>query len=124
MEKRILVIEDEADIREAMVEALTEAGYPTVGMENGAVGLAYALEHHPDLILLDLIMPVMGGQEMLDKLRIDEWGRHARVVIMTAMDDVTNVATAHRNDIADYIIKAHTSLDEVVNKVREALYTS
>ncbi len=123
MKKRILLIEDETDIREAMAEAIEEAGFEVVQAGDGAQGLQIAKNEKPDLILLDLIMPVMDGKETLKKLRQDEWGRNAKVIILTAMDDTVNVAVTHEHNIEDYIIKAHASLDEIVNKVRLAVHT-
>lgn len=116
--KKILIIEDETDIREAMAEAIADAGFTTLTAENGQVGLQIALSEHPNLILLDLMMPVLNGHDTLKKLRADAWGKDAKVIVLTAMDDVTNIANAHQNPIEDYIIKAHTSLDELVKKVR------
>ncbi|MCA9365744.1 response regulator [Candidatus Kaiserbacteria bacterium] len=121
LNKTILIVEDEADIADAIAESLREAEFTVLMAENGSQGMAIALSEQPDLILLDLKMPIMDGHQFLDKLRDDPWGSNARVVVLTAMDDVNNVATAHESKIKDYIIKSHLSLDEVVKKVREAL---
>jgi len=118
MNQRVLIVEDEIDIREAMAEAITEAGYEVFQAENGQVGLIMALSQKPDAILLDIRMPVMDGHEMLKRLRQDVWGRHAKVIMLTSMDDASNVVHAHEEKIDDYIIKAHVSLEEVVTKVR------
>lgn len=123
MDKRILIIEDEPDIREAMAEAITQEGYEALTAENGLVGLELALAERPDIILLDIIMPVMDGHEMLAKLRIHPWGKSVKVIMLTSMDDVKNIGMAHEGSITDYIIKAHSSLDEIVNKVKMAIYT-
>lgn len=123
MDKRILIIEDEPDIREAMAEAITQAGYEALTAENGQVGLEMALAERPDIILLDIIMPIMDGHEMLAKLRIHPWGKSVKVIMLTSMDDVKNIGMAHEGSITDYIIKAHSSLDEIVNKVKMAIYT-
>lgn len=120
----VLIVEDEIDIREAMAEAITEAGFTVSTAENGAVGLQAALSEHPDLILLDIVMPIMDGHEVLQKLRQDAWGRQARVIMLTSMDDVKNIATAHEGAIADYIIKAHSSLDDIVKKVRMTIHST
>lgn len=122
MSKQILIVEDEADIREAIADAITDAGYDVHTATNGIEGLEKAKELHPDLLLVDLIMPKMDGNTMLRKLREDKWGKQARVVVLTAMDDVVNVASTHEHDIQDYIIKSHASLDEILNKVRLALH--
>lgn len=118
MNKRVLIVEDEVDIREAMAEALSDAGFEVLQAENGQVGLIMAKSQHPDAILLDIRMPIMDGHEMLKRLREDEWGKDAKVIMLTSMDDVTNIANAHAGKITDYIIKAHVSLEEVVTKVR------
>jgi DNA-binding response OmpR family regulator len=117
------VVEDEADIREAMIDAMTEAGFSVLTAKDGEEGLALAKAEHPDLILLDLVMPIMDGHEMLRRLRQDPWGQTARVIVLTSMDDVSNVASAHTGSITDYIIKAHTSLEDLVKQVRISLYS-
>lgn len=124
MEKKILVVEDEKDIRESVAEALTDAGFEVLTAPNGIDGLALALHEHPDLILLDLVMPGYDGHTVLQKLRQDPWGKGARVVILSAMDDVSNIANAYDGSITSYIIKAHNTLDDIVKKVRESLYTA
>ncbi|MBP9717208.1 MAG: response regulator transcription factor [Candidatus Pacebacteria bacterium] len=124
MEKHILVIEDEIDLREAMAESLREEGYKVTEAENGQVGLDAALRDHPDLILLDLMMPVMNGQEMFRRLREDQWGQKANVVILTAMDDVNNIGLALEAKPLDYFIKAHHSLDDLVKQIRLLIHTN
>lgn len=121
MNKKVLIVEDEREILDAMNEAVTEAGYEVVLAENGEIGLKLALEEKPDLILLDLRMPVMSGFEMLSGLRRDEWGKDVKVIVMTAADDMSSIAEAHQANLTDYMVKAHTSLDELVEKVKEEI---
>lgn len=115
---KILIIEDEPDIRDAMAEAVAEAGFVVITAENGEVGVQKALAEKPDLILLDIVMPIMDGHEVLRKLRQDSWGQSVKVVMLSAMDDIRSIARAHEGSITDYIIKAHSSLDDIVKKVR------
>lgn len=117
----VLIIEDEIDQREAVVEYLERVGYRLIQADNGQDGLALALSEHPDIILLDLVMPIIGGQEVLKKLREDRWGRTAKVVVMSSMDDVRNVGQAYEGGITDYIMKNQVSLEELYKKVREVL---
>jgi CheY-like chemotaxis protein len=119
MNKHILIVEDESDLREAMVEIFTEDGFNVSAAQDGAAGLEMAIAEKPDMILMDLMMPVMDGHEMLKRLRQDPWGRTAHVVVLSAMDDVQNIGQAHEGKLEDYIIKAHTSLEELVKKVKE-----
>ena len=122
MKKRVLIVDDEADIREAMADYLEQNGYRVSQAADGAEGLELAIKDKPDVILLDLMMPVMDGHTMLDKLRQDPWGRNAKVVIMSAMDDVTNIGSAYQTGITEYIIKSNASLEELAKKVREVLF--
>lgn len=124
MSKKILVIEDEPDIREAIAETLSDEGFDVTTASDGMDGLAKALEVRPDLILLDIVMPQMDGHETLEKLRNDPdpWGRSVKVVMLTSMDSAKNVADAYKETISDYIIKSHNSLDEIVKKVKMILF--
>jgi len=121
MRKSILVVEDEIDMREAIETALKNADFHVLTAENGEQGLALALEHEPDLILLDLLMPVMGGQEVLKKLREHPYGERAKVIVLTAMDDIANVGAAYEANISGYITKSETSLRDLVTKVNATL---
>jgi len=123
MRKSILIIEDEADMRDAIATALSKADFHVITAENGEAGYQTAIDHEPDLILLDLMMPVMNGQETLAKLRNHPWGHDAKVVILTAMDDVMNVGTAYEQGISGYITKSTVSLAEIVNQVRKIIHT-
>jgi DNA-binding response OmpR family regulator len=121
MKKTVLIIEDEADIREAMVDYLEQSDYNVLSASDGITGLNTALSEHPDLILLDLMLPAMNGQEVLRKLREDRWGRTAIVIIMSAQDDLSNIGMAYESGVTEYLMKSNASLDELAKKVRETL---
>ncbi len=124
MDKKVLIVEDEPDIREAIAEAIAQVNISVSTAENGQVGLKKALEEEPDLILLDIVMPLMDGHAMLAKLREDSWGKNVKVIMLTSMDDVKSIGQAHEGNIEDYIIKAHSSLDEIVTRVKVALLSN
>ena len=67
--KKILVIEDDANIRESLVELLEMKSYEVLSAENGADGLRMAIEGRPNLILCDVMMPGMNGYEVIEKVR-------------------------------------------------------
>lgn len=121
MRKSILVVEDESDMREAIETALKNADFHVITAENGQDGLEKALEYEPDLILLDLLMPVMGGQEVLKRLRETPFGQTVKIIILTAMDDISNVGTAYEGGISGYITKSETSLHDLVSQVKATL---
>ena len=119
MSKKILIVDDEADIREAIAEVLVGAGYYVTQADNGESGLNMALGQHPDLILLDVTMPIMSGQEMLTKLREDSWGKDVKVAMLTSMDDTKNVAEAYAGNVTDYLVKSQINIDEFVNQINK-----
>ncbi len=88
---RVVIIEDEPEIRESLAELLEYEGYPTLAFENGLVGLRYFEEstEDPCVILLDLMMPVMNGWEFLTRFRA--LGRAAPVVVVSAVSETPEV---------------------------------
>jgi len=124
MEQTILIIEDQEDMREAEASALEAAGFSVLTSGDGGTGLKMALDHKPDLIILDLLLPVMGGQEVLQKLREDDWGETVKVIIATSLDDANNTGKGFEMGISDYIIKNSMSLADIVKTVKAVLSTS
>lgn len=118
---KILVIDDEKDLREALLTSLKSAGCLALGAVDGEEGLQRALTHRPDLILLDINMPRMNGHEMLNQLRRDTWGKNVPVILLTNADDATNISTGIGMKGNDYIIKSQTSLETIVKKVKQYL---
>lgn len=120
-QKTILVIDDEKDLTAAMSTALEDEGFKVLTADDGKEGLAQALEHKPDLILLDILMPEMDGHEVLKRIRADEWGKEAKVVVMTVLDDMDSVAEVLEDGARDYIVKTDIKLEKMVEKVKEVL---
>ncbi len=116
--KKILVIEDEKDIREAICEVLQDEGYEVLSAVNGESGLQQAFAHQPDLIILDIKMPIMNGLTMLGRLREDQWGSSVKVIVMTAMDDPETITQALEGDLSYYLIKSNSSLQDLTDKIK------
>lgn len=123
-DKTILVVEDEVPMSTALGDYLRLEGFAVLKAADGEAGLSLALEKHPDLILLDIVMPRMDGLTMLEKLREDEWGKHVPVFILTNYGDNEKVAEALIDDVSEYFVKSDIKLDEVVLRVKEKLNPS
>lgn len=119
--KTILIVEDEEPMQIALEDILKFEGFSVLKAVNGEEGLSIALREHPDLILLDILMPQMNGLAMLKKLRADEWGKNAKVIVLTNYDEKEYVATALENDTYDYFIKTDIKITEVIKKIKEKL---
>jgi len=117
--RTILVVEDEGLLRELMAEKLRFEGFNTIEASDGDEGLAVALKEHPDLIVLDLLMPKMGGMEVLRHLREDEYGRGIPVIIVSNLSGKEDIAEGAEKGAVEYLIKANFSLDEIVDKIKE-----
>jgi len=114
----VLIVEDDENIRELYSDAFQLAGIAVLKAANGSEGVELALKHHPDAILMDIMMPIMGGHEAVGKIRKDAWGKNAKVVYLTNMTDAENVVHAVERGSEEYIIKANTSVKEVLSLVR------
>ena len=103
MKKRILIVEDEENIIDILAFNLQREGYETIEAMDGATGLEKALEHDPDLILLDLMLPKMDGFEVCRRLR--EQGRSTPIIMLTAREEETDKVLGLELGADDYITK-------------------
>ncbi len=118
---KILIVEDELSIREMYAYKLRSAGYQIFTAHDGQTGLNMAKKHTPDIILLDLRMPHMSGDKMLEKLREHDWGANMRVVVMTNISKEEAPSILRFLSVDRYVVKAHTTPAEVVKIVQEIL---
>ena len=121
--KRILVVDDEEAILKAISDALSNQGFTAIPAKNGEDGLQIAIKQHPDLILLDILMPKMDGMIMMQKLRADEWGKTVPVIILTNVNPNSSsvINSVLRNEPAYYLMKSDVKLEGIVNKIKEVL---
>src|SRR3990167_2344073 len=122
-QKTILIVEDEKSLRDAIVEILRLKEFNPLEAKNGREGVEIALEKHPDLILLDLIMPEMDGMTALKKIREDAWGAQVPVIILTNLsatkEQLVEDMVTHKP--MHYLIKSDWKLHDVVEKIEEIL---
>lgn len=120
----VLIVEDESSIRHPLSEKFAHEGFLVLEAENGEKGLAIAVGKHPDIILLDIIMPVMDGMTMLKKLRAgSEWGKAVPVIVLTNLSsgDEDRMKDIIQTQPSYYLVKTDWKMDDVVAKVREQL---
>ena len=116
--KKLLIVEDEYAILKILRVKFEKFEEIEVSIAtNGKEGLKKAFSGHPDLILLDIIMPHMDGIEMLTELREDEWGKDARVVILTNYPYESKQTSYDKLGPIDFIIKSDRQISEVMEKV-------
>jgi CheY-like chemotaxis protein len=123
-QKTILVVEDEKSIRKAIVDILHIKNFLTLEAEDGEDAVELAFANHPDLILLDLLMPVMDGMTALKKIREDAtWGTNVPVIILTNLsatnEQLVEDMVAHKPMY--YLTKSGWKLHDVVEKIEKIL---
>mgnify|MGYP001559852829 CR=1 FL=1 len=124
LKKTILIVEDELSLRNALCDKLTHEGFAVLEAKNGKEGLEVALREHPDLILLDLVMPKMDGMTMMKKLRGEnEWSKTVPVIILTnlAGDNDQLLQDINETEPSYYIVKSNWKIEDVVAKIQERL---
>jgi len=120
--KTILIVEDELPMLKALSDKFSREGFGTLETKDGEEGLKVALEKKPDLIVLDIFMPVMDGKMMLEKLRADSWGKTVPVIILTNLNpDDKTLAELMKSGPSYYFIKSKWKLEELVEKVKKEL---
>ncbi len=119
--KKILFVEDEAALQQALGEALRQSGYKVIKATDGEVGVRLAKSEQPDLILLDLIMPNKDGYEVLEDLKQDIKTSQIPVIVLTNLEGMKDVEKAIAAGATNYLVKTHYELSEVIEKVRKIL---
>jgi len=117
---RILVVDDETDIVSTVQYRLKFCDFEVITASNGEEGLDKATNEKPDLILLDINMPIMDGHEMLERLRSNPDIKDMPVIMLTAYSDKRDVAKAAELGIADYVTKPF-DFTELMEKISNAL---
>lgn len=121
MSQKILIVEDDQAILEMYQIKLESEGYKVSTASNGQLGLEAAQKIKPDVILLDLMMPEMTGDEMLKKLRSTDWGKKMSVVILTNMGEAEMTESVFEMGIEGFLVKAQYTPTQVIEKLKEIL---
>lgn len=118
---KIAIIEDDVAIAGMYESKLSASGYDVKVAENGKVGLELIASFRPDIILLDLMMPVMNGLEVLQKLKDEPELTRAKIVILSNMGDTETTAKIAGFKVNDRIIKAELTPAQVEERVKAQL---
>lgn len=115
--KKILIVEDDNFVAEVYLAKLSEMGYETVLAQNGEEGLAELKKGKIDLILLDILMPIMGGIEMLEQVKKNEEWKNIPVILLTNIGEKESIQKVREMGVKDYLIKSHFTPAEVIEKI-------
>lgn len=119
--KNVLIVEDEPAVALALSDALTKEGFTVQTAKDGQEGLTQALAEHPDLVITDLKMPNMTGLEMVEKLRADDWGRSAKILILSNLSDLDSLQSAMEKGAFHYMVKGDSNMADIVAAVKKQI---
>jgi len=118
---KVAIIEDDIAISQMYRLKFESDGYEVQTADNGKLGLELIELMKPDIILLDLMMPEMTGDEMLGELRKKPWGEDIKVIILTNMGEEEAPKSLKELNVHSFIVKAEMTPRQVAERVKQAL---
>lgn len=118
--KKIVIIEDDSSLAEIYKIKLEALGYRCFIGYNGVTGLYFTQKEIPDLVLLDIMIPDIAGDKVLEIMRASEWGKDIKVLVMSNLNESEAPQDLRKYGIEDYIVKANISandVDEIVGRI-------
>lgn len=119
--KKILLVEDDDALASVYQTRLDAEGFDLKRVPNGEDALAVALQYHPDLILLDVMMPRVSGFDVLDILRNTPETTNIKVIMLTALSQDSDRQRAESLGVDDYLVKSQVVIADVVAKIKQHL---
>lgn len=116
--KRILLVEDDNSLAAVYAERLKAEGFDVKRADNGEEALSAALNYHPDLVLLDVMMPKINGFDVLDLLRNTPQTADLKVIMLTALSQQSDQDRAKALHADDYLIKSQVVISDVIKRIR------
>ncbi len=116
-QKKILIIEDDDFLRSLAVTKLEKSGFTVVMASDGKSGLDMTVSESPNLVILDLMLPVMTGFDVLRALRNEPSTKSMQVLVFSNLGDEKDMKTCMEMGVSDYMVKSNFTLDELVEKV-------
>ncbi|MCA9344929.1 response regulator [Candidatus Saccharibacteria bacterium] len=121
MAKKIAIIEDDLAISTMYQLKFQSEGYDVETAANGKIGLELCEKMNPDIVLLDLMMPEMTGEEMLVAMRKTPWGKNTKVIILTNMGEQEVPEKVKQLEVTSVILKADMTPRQVAEVVKGVL---
>ncbi len=118
---KVAIVEDDVAISQMYRLKFEAEGYEVAAAENGVIGLDLIEKFQPDVVLLDMMMPQMNGDEVLRQMRASDWGKDTTVLILTNMGKEEAAKSLGSLKVHSYIVKAEMTPKQVAERVKQAL---
>lgn len=119
--KKILLVEDDDTLAEVYRQRLELEGFEVRRSNNGEIALKDAVEFHPDLVLLDVMMPNLNGFDVLDILRNSPQTRNVHIIMLTALSQPKDAEKAKQLGADDFLVKSQVVIGDVVQRIKYQL---
>lgn len=119
--KKVLIVEDETILREAYSIVLTRHGYEVSTAANGLLAIDHIAKDLPDLILLDMLMPVMGGEQFLEESKILTKHKSVKIIVYSNISDREKVEKLLSRGVHEHIVKSSMAPNQLAEYVKNAL---
>lgn len=119
--KRILLVEDDQNLAKVYISRLQGEGFDVRLVSDGEAALTAALNYHPNLVVLDVMMPKVNGFDVLDILRNTPETANLKIMMLTALSQEADRARAESLGVDDYIVKSQVSMNDIVNRIKHHL---
>lgn len=120
--KKILIAEDEAPMLEALANKFKKEGFTVLTAVDGQTAYDLANREHPDMMLLDIIMPKLDGISLVKKIRqVSHWGEDVPMIMLTNLSDPQSVSDAANYGVFDFLVKTDWRLEDVADLVKKKL---
>src|SRR3989339_2036038 len=121
---KIILAEDDKFISRAYKDGLERAGFIVIPVMDGVTALEKIKQEKPDMVLLDLIMPVKNGFEVLKDIKADDAIKNIPIIILSNLGQDSDIEKGRELGAADYLIKSNFSMNEVIEKIKGHLKIS
>lgn len=118
---KILIIEDDPLINKMYAEKLSRDGYQTEVAENGLIGLEKLKASPPDLVILDIMMPKMGGIEVIEEMKKDTNLEKIPIIVLSNLSESPDIEKAKKRGVKEYLVKSDLDPEDVTNAVKKYL---
>lgn len=118
---KILIIEDDPLISKMYSEKLARDGYQTEVAENGEDGIEKMKKSPPDLLILDIMMPKMGGIEVIDAMKQDTNLEKIPIIVLSNLSESPDIEKAKKRGVQEYLVKSDLDPEDVTNTVKKYL---
>ncbi len=116
----VLIAEDEDALRSILTQSFQAAGYRTLEAVDGEVAARLALQYHPDVTVLDIMMPKVDGITALKQMRLDPWGQTAMVIMLTNLTADNQILQGLAEAAPSYyFVKSDMDPDQLIAKIKE-----